>query len=210
MYLGEITHYRNLYHPEFAPINYLFSRTLMIDEDIKALVLSELAAIFRKYNISLNCSDFINYFNPNDNIADVFDIEEIMDSLYSSIEKERKGALFTKEFMDFYKNVHYSNKNELIKKAINERYNYNYNMFENNRYEKFKKYLINSIPKSGFFNVEPLTEKDFNNIKMTWLYLREQSFMEYFYNVKRYYNDIPTKFLSERFFRLYNILKENL
>lgn len=43
---------------------------------------------------------------------------------------------------------------------------------------------------------------------MSWLDYKEQKIRDYFYGVKIYFKDAPVKILSERFFRLYNILKD--
>jgi len=46
MYLEEITYYKNICFPQFTPINYLLYSEQ--DDNIKAIILSELPAIFKK------------------------------------------------------------------------------------------------------------------------------------------------------------------
>ena len=209
MYLEEVTYYKNICFPQFTPINYLLYSEQ--DDDIKAIILSELPAIFKKYNIPLRNDDLILFLNPNDNIATRYELGCVIEGIDSDDEEERRDALLTKDFIDFYEKIKYINFYEnqnIIDKAINERYGYYYNKYDSNRFEKFKQYLNNNIPKSGFFNVEPLTDKDIEMCKMNWLDYKEQKFRDYFYDVKTYYHDAPVKILSERFFRLYNILKD--
>ena len=61
----------------------------------------------------------------------------------------KKDALLTEDFFDFYEKIKYidfyENQN-IIDKAINERYGYYYNKYDSNRFEKFKQYLNNNIP----------------------------------------------------------------
>lgn len=213
MYLEEITYYKNMCCPQFTPINYLFESDCFFRDraDTKAVMLSELPAIFKKHNIPLCSYDLLLFFNPNDNVADTFDIEDVLNGIDSTDEKERKDALLTKDFLDFYKKLEHIDfyiNQKIIDKAINERYGYYYNMYDSDRYEKFKQHLINSIPNSGFFDIEPLTDKDLKDCKMSWLDLKEQSFRRHFLHIKTYCQDAPAKFLSERFFRVYNILKD--
>ena len=212
MYLEEITYYRNSCCPQFTPINYLLETPgFFHSDDEKAVMLSELPAIFKKHNIPLCRYEFLLFFNPNDNIADTFDIEDVLSSIDSTDEKERKDALLTKDFLDFYKkleHISFYNNQRIIDKAINERYGYHYNKRDENKYEKFKQYLTNNIPKNGFFNVEPLTDKDFKEAEMSWLDYKVQDFRYYFWDIKTYYNDAHAKILSERFFRVYDILKD--
>ena len=212
MYLEEITYYPNVCFPQFTPINFLLDKACEgSSDDFKAVMLSELPAIFKKYNIPLHYDDLILFFNPKDNIATSYELGCVIDGLDSDDEEERRDALLTKDFIDFYEKIKYidfyENKN-IIDKAINERYGYYYNKYDSNRFEKFKQYLNNNIPKNGFFNVESLTDEDIEMCKMNWLDYKEQKFRNYFYNIKTYYHDAPTKILSERFFRVYNILKD--
>lgn len=213
MYLEEITCYKNKCCPQFTPINYLLNIEWCFhnNDDVKAVMLSELPAIFKKYNIPLCHDDLTSFLNPNDNIANVFDIENVLKSVDSSDKKEREDALLTKDFIDFYNKLEYFDfyKNQnIINKAINERYGYYYNMYDSDRYEKFKQHLINNIPDSGFFDIKPLTNKKLKKCNMSWLDFKEQKFRDYFYDVKTYYHDAPVKILSERFYRLYNILRD--
>ena len=212
MYLEEITYYPNVCFPQFTPINYLLDKACQgSSDDFKTVMLSELPAIFKKHNIPLHYDDLILFFNPKDNIATSYELGCVIDGLDSDDEEERKDALLTKDFIDFYKKIKYVNfyrNDKLLTKAINERYGYYYNKYDSNRFEKFKQYLNNNIPKSGFFNVEALKDEDIKICKMSWLDYKEQKFRDYFYDVKTYYHDAPVKILSERFFRVYNILKD--
>ena len=212
MYLEEITYYPNVCFPQFTPINYLLDKACQgSSDDFKAVMLSELPAIFKKYNIPLHHDDLILFLNPKDNIATGYELGCVLDGVDSDDEEERKDALLTKDFIDFYNKIKYISfylNQNIINKAINERYGYYYNKYDSNRFEKFKQYLNNNIPKSGFFNVEPLTDKDIEMCKMNWLDYKEQKFRDYFYDVKTYYHDAPVKILSERFYRVYNILKD--
>ncbi len=212
MYLEEITYYKNSCCPQFTPINYLLETPGFFHSDVeKAVMLSELPAIFKKHNIPLCRYEFLLFFNPNDNIADAFDIEAVVNSIDSTDEKERKDALLTKDFLDFYKklaHLDFYHNQRIIDKAINERYGYYYNNYDNNAFEKFKQYLMNSIPDSGFFDIEPLTDEDLEKCKMNWLDYKEQELRRHFYYIKAAFRDAPVKFLSERFFRVYGILKD--
>ena len=212
MYLEEITYYKNMCCPQFTPINFLPDKACEgSSDDFKAVMLSELPAIFKKYNITLCKNDLILFLNPDDNIATRYELGCVIEGIDSDDEEERRDALLTKDFIDFYEKIKYINFYEnqnIIDKAINERYGYYYNKYDSNRFEKFKQYLNNNIPKSGFFNVEPLTDKDIEMCKMNWLDYKEQKFRDYFYDVKTYYHDAPVKILSERFYRVYNILKD--
>lgn len=212
MYLEEITYYKNMCCPQFTPINFLLDKACEgSSDDFKAVMLSELPAIFKKYNITLCKNDLILFLNPDDNIATRYELGCVIEGIDSDDEEERRDALLTKDFIDFYEKIKYINFYEnqnIIDKAINERYGYYYNKYDSNRFEKFKQYLNNNIPKSGFFNVEPLTDKDIEMCKMNWLDYKEQKFRDYFYDVKTYYHDAPVKILSERFYRVYNILKD--
>lgn len=212
MYLEEVTYYSNTCFPQFTPINYLLDKSYWgSSDDFKAVMLAELPAIFRKYNIPLQNDDLILFLNPNDNIANKDDISKVLDGIDSDSEEERGDALLTKDFIDFYKKIKhinfYENQN-IIDKAINLRYGYYYNKYDSNRFEKFKQFLNNNIPKGGFYNVEPLSDKDLKEAEMSWLDYKEQKIRDYFYGVKIYFKDAPVKILSERFFRLYNILKD--
>lgn len=209
MYLEEITYYKNICFPQFTPINYLLYSEQ--DDNIKAIILSELPAIFKKYNIPLHHDDLILFLNPNDNIARSYDLGCVIEGIDSCDEEERRDALLTRDFIYFYekiKSINHDKLDRLYEKSINERYGYYYNKYDSNRFEKFKQHLNNNIPKSGFFNVEALTDKDIEMCKMDWLDYKEQKFRDYFYGVKMYFKDAPVKILSERFFRLYNILKD--
>ena len=209
MYLEEVTYYKNICFPQFTPINYLLYSEQ--DDDIKAIILSELPAIFKKYNIPLRNDDLILFLNPNDNIATSYDLGCVIEGIDSCDEEERRDALLTKDFLEFYEKIKYIDNDKLdrlYEKTIKERYGYYYNKNDSNRFEKFKQYLNNNISKSGFFNVESLTDKDIEMCKMDWLDYKEQKFRDYFYGVKMYFKDAPVKILSERFFRLYNILKD--
>ena len=128
MYLEEITYYRNSCCPQFTPINYLLETPgFFHSDDEKAVMLSELPAIFKKHNIPLCRYEFLLFLNANDNIADTFDIEDVLSSIDSTDEKERKDALLTKDFLDFYKKlelISFYNNQRIIDKAINERYGY--------------------------------------------------------------------------------------
>ena len=212
MYLEEITYYPNVCFPQFTPINYLLDKACQgSSDDFKAVMLSELPAIFKKYNIPLHHDDLILFLNPKDNIATGYELGCVLDGVDSDDEEERKDALLTKDFIDFYNKIKYISfylNQNIINKAINERYGYYYNKYDSNRFEKFKQYLNNNIPKSGFFNVEALKDEDIKICKMSWLDYKEQKFRDYFYDVKTYYHDAPVKILSERFFRVYNILKD--
>ncbi len=212
MYLEEITYYPNVCFPQFTPINFLLDKACQASsDDFKAVMLSELPAIFKKYNIPLHHDDLILFFNPKDNIATSYELGCVIDGLDSDDEEERRDALLTKDFIDFYEKIKYINFYEnqnIIDKAINERYGYYYNKYDSNRFEKFKQYLNNNIPKGGFFNIESLTDEDIEMCKMNWLDYKEQKFRYYFYSVKMYFKDAPVKILSERFYRVYNILKD--
>ena len=209
MYLEEITYYKNIFCPQFTPINYLLYSEQ--DDDIKTIILSELPAIFKKYNIPLHHDDLILFLNPDDNIATSYELGCVIEGIDSDDEEERRDALLTKDFLELYEKIESVDKDKLdilYKKAINERYEYYYNKNDDNRFEKFKQYLNNNIPKSDFFNVEPLTDKDIEMCKMNWLEYKEQKFRDYFYDIRTYYHDAPVKILSERFYRVYNILKD--
>ena len=209
MYLEEITYYKNIFCPQFTPINYLLYSEQ--DDDIKTIILSELPAIFKKYNIPLHHDDLILFLNPDDNIATRYELGCVIEGIDSDDEEERRDALLTKDFLELYEKIESVDKDKLdilYKKAINERYEYYYNKNDDNRFEKFKQYLNNNIPKSDFFNVEPLTDKDIEMCKMNWLEYKEQKFRDYFYDIRTYYHDAPVKILSERFYRVYNILKD--
>ena len=212
MYLEEITYYKNMCCPQFTPINYLFDREYCFDNDnAKAVMLSELPAIFKKYNIPLCRDDLLLFLNPKDNIASGYDLGCVIDGIDSQDPDERRDALLTKDFIEFFRKIEYidfSNNDNLIYKAINERYGYHYNKRDENKYEKFKQYLTNNIPKNGFYNVELLTDKDFQETEMSWLDYKVQDFRYYFWDIKTYYNDARAKILSERFFRIYDILKD--
>lgn len=208
MYLEEITYYKNICCPQFTPINYFLGSASRFrnNEIAKAVMLSELPVIFKKHNIPLSPLDLILFLNPDDNIADFFDIEEVLQSINSEEEEERKGALLTKDFFDFYRKIEYFDSDrmeKLLLKAVNERYGYNYLNFE-----MFKQYLASHIPESGYFDIRPLTEKDFIESKITLLDRKEQSFRRHFYHVKLCYPKAKMKFLSERFFLVYHILKD--
>ena len=212
MYLEEITYYPNVCFPQFTPINYLLDKACQgSSDDFKAVMLSELPAIFKKYNIPLHHDDLILFLNPKDNIATGYELGCVLDGVDSDDEEERKDALLTKDFIDFYNKIKYISfylNQNIINKAINERYGYYYNKYDSNRFEKFKQYLNNNIPKGGFFNIESLTDEDIKDCKMNWLDYKEQEFRRYFYDVRMYFQDAPAKFLSERFFKVYNILKD--
>lgn len=212
MYLEEITYYPNSCYSQFTPINYLLDISYQSSsDDFKAVMLAEVPAIFKKYNIPLHHDDLVLFLNPNDNIANGFDIRNVLNSVDSDNEEERKDALLTKAFIDFFEKIKYINfyrNDKLLTKAINERYGYYYNKYDSNRFEKFKQYLNNNIPDSGFYNVELLTDEDIKDCKMNWLDYKEQEFRRYFYDVRMYFQDAPAKFLSERFFKVYNILKD--
>lgn len=212
MYLEEITYYRNSCCPQFTPINYLLETPgFFHSDDEKAVMLSELPAIFKKHNIPLCRYEFLLFLNPNDNIADTFDIEDVLSSIDSTDEKERKDALLTKDFLDFYKkleHISFDNNQRIIDKAINERYGYYYNKYDDNAFEKFKQHLMNNIPDSGFFDIEPLTDEDLEKCKPSWVDYKEQELRRHFYHIKETFHDAPAKFLSERFFRVYGILKD--
>ena len=154
MYLEEITYYPNVCFPQFTPINYLLDKACQgSSDDFKTVMLSELPAIFKKHNIPLHYDDLILFFNPKDNIATSYELGCVIDGLDSDDEEERKDALLTKDFIDFYKKIKYVNfyrNDKLLTKAINERYGYYYNKYDSNRFEKFKQYLNNNIPDSGF------------------------------------------------------------
>ena len=208
MHLEDITYYRNSSYPWFTPINYIFDKKTNITDLKKALILAELPAIFKKYNIRLSKTDFLLFFNPNDNIADTFDIEDVLYSIDSLDEEEKKCAMFTKEFLDLEKKIPSSKLDKLIERAINERYGFYYNKYDNNGFEKFKEYLINNIPNSGFYDVEPLTDKDFLETKLDWLDIKEQDFRNYFNFVKKVFPESKVKFLSKRFMLLYYLLSD--
>ena len=207
MYLEGITNYQNKCYPQFTPINYLFD-TKSLTDDEKSLILSELPAIFRKHNIPLNYNDILLYLAPYNNIATVFDISKILNTINSKNETERKHALLTKDFVDFYRKITSYQCDKLIEKAIKERYKYPYDKYDYNRFDKFKKYLNDNIPANGYFNILPLTVKDFIESKMDHIDFKEQRFRDYFHTIKSMYPNITINFLSERYFRLYNILKE--
>ena len=60
MYLEEVTYYSNTCFPQFTPINYLLDKSYWSSsDDFKAVMLAELPAIFRKYNIPLQNDDLI-------------------------------------------------------------------------------------------------------------------------------------------------------
>ena len=207
MYLKEITYYINADYPQFTPINYLFDREYLT-EDEKALLISELPAIFKKYNIPLHHNDLLLYLNYYDNVATIFDINKILNSINSKVESERIDALLTKDFINFTRKISSYNCDKLIEKAINERYGYYYNKYDYDRVEKFKKCLDDNIPQNGFFNVSPLTTKDFFDCRMDLIDIKEQRFRDAFHTIKSIYPNTSIIFSSERYLRLYNILKE--
>ena len=96
-------------------------------------MLSELPAIFKKYNIPLHHDDLILFLNPKDNIATGYELGCVLDGVDSDDEEERKDALLTKDFIDFYNKIKYISfylNQNIINKAINERYGYYYNKYD--------------------------------------------------------------------------------
>ena len=128
MYLEEITYYKNMCCPQFTPINYLLYNEH--NDDIKAIILSELPAIFKKYNIPLCHDDLTLFLNSDDNIATGYELGCVIEGIDSYDEEERRDALLTKDFIDFYEKIKSIDNDKLdilYGKAINERYGYYYN-----------------------------------------------------------------------------------
>lgn len=101
MYLEEITYYHNFYQAYYTPINYIFHNNYLTNIE-KAIMLSELPAIFNKYQIPIKPNDLILFLNSSDAIATPYDIWCVLNSLNNIDKKAKRDALLTRDFFTFF------------------------------------------------------------------------------------------------------------
>lgn len=202
--------------PQFFGINFLFDNYYYKGDIYKSLILSELPALFKKYEIPLNKNDIKLYINNIYNIAREYEFRETINSLkdtekmnYIKNYDNIKYLRLAKEFYEFHKILDdFSDKEDkLIEKLINERYGYYYNKYDKEAYKKFMEFLNNKIPSNGFFEVKETTKEDFEKCKITWIDKKEQRIRDFFYKLKETYPNKPVIFQSIRFYYVYIYLR---
>lgn len=201
--------------PQFVAINFIFD-IYNPDYITKSLILSELPALFKKYNIKLNKND-INVFVSNIyNLIQEKEFKQKIDFIEQienmSYVKDPEMVTYLKLARNLYeiyqKIIKFDMKDKLIEKMIYERYDYYFNKNDKLSYEKFKKFLNDNIPQNGYYDVDEINNIILSECKMNWIDIKEQEVRKFFYELKyKFYPNKPIVFQSIRFYYVYLHLK---
>ncbi len=203
--LEPITYSKNSSNPQFTPFNFVLdsNRNFLSNEE-KALFISELPVIFKKYGIPLFPEDLFLWLNSYDNVADVFEIEEIIHNKQPTKE-EQKEIDFLNDVLNVYKKIArvVNAQDKMLEELIHKRYGYYYNRYDQKAYEKFLIFLSSNIKDGTIPFADISLDQDFTPTKKE---LIEQDIRDYFYSIKNYFQDLPVVFLSKRWELVYKAL----